>query len=88
MGNFEPEIQIFITTGITGYFGLLFCGNTELDLRPFLFEERYNDLIHAVIMEGKISDLLSGGGFQEQAMISDSCRVKWSPGWQYGGLQR
>ena len=75
MGNFEPEIQMSVSTGVSGFFAVLFFGNTDFDLCPTLFEKRDNDIIQAVIVERKITDILPGSGFQEQAVSCDGCRI-------------
>ena len=75
MGNLEPEIQVFVATGISGFFAVLLFGNTDFDLCPPLFEKGDNDIIQTVIVERKITDILPGNGFQEEAVPGDRCRI-------------
>ena len=64
----------------------MFCGNTDLYLRSTLLKERDDDVIHTVIMKRKITGILTGIGFQEQAVVSDCGGIKCSSGWQGRGL--
>ena len=75
MGNLEPEIQMSVATGISGLFAVLLFGNTDFDQCPPLFEKGDNDVIQTVIVERKITDILPGSGFQEEAVPGDRCRI-------------
>ena len=86
MWDFEPEIKIFVATGIAGFFLLLFFGNADSYLCPVLFKKRNDNIVQAVIMKGEISSVLSGSGFQEQAVVSDRGGIKSGPGWHGGSL--
>ena len=45
MRAFEPEIQIFVAAGVSGFFGFLFFGNANFNLCSPLFEKGDNDVI-------------------------------------------